>query len=94
MSEAKPSAAPPQQQPPQPHELRREPSSRRVIRGLMIVILLWGLIAAIGIVRYDYLHDQLNFIKPLIVVLCTFVVLGGWELALRRRAARRDTRAE
>lgn len=75
--------------PPRERPVRQQDgASRGTVTWVMGLVVAWGIVAALGVLRYDYLHDQLNLTKPLIVIVCTLVVVGGWRLALRRRAAR------
>jgi len=82
------SAEPAEALAPERRVRQTDEASRGTVAWLMGLIIVWGVIAAAGIARYDYLHDQLNLTKPLIVIVCTLVVVGGWMLALRRRGAR------
>ena len=64
-------------------------TSRSSVKWVMSLLVAWGIVIALGVARYDYQHDQLNLVKPLVVILCTLAAVGGWQLALRRRHARR-----
>lgn len=65
-----------------------ESSRRDVLNWLMLGMLAWGVVAALGVVVYDASRDRLNLVKPLVIVVVTIVVVGGWRLALRVRRNR------
>ncbi len=58
------------------------PDAERLIRGIMLAILAWGVIHAIG--AWTLNHDAR---RPLMVLACVFGFLGFWlaMLAVRRR---------
>jgi CHASE2 domain-containing sensor protein len=58
------------------------PDAERLIRGIMLAILAWGAIHAIG--AWTLNHDAR---RPLVVLVCVFGFLGFWlvMLAVRRR---------
>jgi CHASE2 domain-containing sensor protein len=58
------------------------PDAERLIRGIMLAILAWGAIHAIG--AWTLNHDAR---RPLMVLACVFGFLGFWlaMLAVRRR---------
>jgi threonine/homoserine/homoserine lactone efflux protein len=55
----------------------------RVISGIILAVLIWGLYHAVGAYRLNH-----NPYRALVVVLCVGVYLAFWGLLLRRRHSR------
>ena len=52
---------------------------------IQLGILGWGIVLAFGVSWYDHLHGGIKLQRPLVVLVCTLLFLGGWKLALRGR---------
>lgn len=52
---------------------------------IQLGILAWGVVLAFGVSWYDHLHGGFKLQRPLVVLVCTLLFLGGWKLALRSR---------
>ena len=52
---------------------------------IQLGILTWGIVLAFGVSWYDHLHGGIKLQRPLVVLVCTLLFLGGWKLALRGR---------
>jgi hypothetical protein len=51
---------------------------------IMLGVVIWTIVLAGGVLLYDYREGQVNWLKPLIIVVCSSLFLTLWALALRR----------
>lgn len=51
---------------------------------IMLGVVIWTMVLAGGVLLYDYRAGQVNWLKPLIIVICSALFLTLWSLALRR----------
>lgn len=70
-----------------------EPADRRrLLRLVMLAVLIWGSLLALGAALYGFdpatgdVHFSPNVFRGLIVELCVLGFLGVWVLALRKSA--------
>ena len=59
--------------------------ARRIIRGIMIAVLLWGAVLAAG--SWTFNHDVR---RPIVVLACVLAFLGFWGALLAARKRRLD----
>ncbi len=68
-------------------------SPRRVVVGIMLAVVVWGTVLALGTYLYRYeaepdiLDGQRAVRRALVVVGCTLGFLAFWGVSLARRAA-------
>jgi len=63
------------------------PDAERLIRWIMLAIVCWGAIHAVGAWRFN--HDAR---RPLVVLGCVLAFLGFWSLMLAARRRRLEGR--
>lgn len=66
---------------------------RRLLRGVMLAVLVWGSLLSLGAFLFGPGPDGLVRLAPsvsrgLIVFSCVAIFLGGWALLLRRQRSR------
>lgn len=64
-------------------------ADRSLLKTIQAGILIWGVVLAVGVVWYDYVHAGVNLWKPAIILAGVALFLVFWSLALAQRQRRR-----